>query len=55
MCGGPRPRPSLGAVWANFVDSDLPIPRRVSSTLRGYWIRVRRRQGCCGRYGEPGC
>ncbi len=39
----------------NFLDSEIPLPRRLVVTARNAWLRVALRQGCCGHDGEPGC
>jgi hypothetical protein len=39
----------------NFLDSDIPLPRRILVAGRNLWLRVALRQACCGHDGEPGC
>jgi hypothetical protein len=55
MDGRQQNRPSLGAFFTNWRESDLPFHRKLALTFRNYWIRVRTRKGCCGHLGEPGC
>jgi len=47
-----------GTFWRavrNFTDSDIPLSRRVVVASRNVWLRLGRRQLCCGHDGEPGC
>ncbi|MDO8506785.1 MAG: hypothetical protein Q7S41_04155 [Candidatus Limnocylindria bacterium] len=39
----------------NFLESDIPLPRRIVVATCNLWLRVALRQGCCGHDGEPGC
>jgi hypothetical protein len=39
----------------NFLDSDIPLPRRIVVASRNAWLRIALRQNCCGHDGEPGC
>jgi hypothetical protein len=39
----------------NFLDSDIPLPKRILVAGRNAWLRVVLRQACCGHDGEPGC
>ena len=47
-------RPSGADVWANLRGARSPL-----SALRGMagntWLKLRRRDNCCGNYGDPGC
>ena len=47
------PRPPFN-FWANLRQ---PMPRRQKWRLfyRNLWIRVEKRQDCCGHFGQPGC
>lgn len=49
-----RVSPSGGDVWANLRRADGPL-----AALRGMaantWLKLRRGDNCCGRYGDPGC
>jgi hypothetical protein len=54
MSQRPRVRPSGGDAWANLRHASSPLV-----ALRGFfgnsWTKMRRRDNCCGQYGEPGC
>jgi hypothetical protein len=50
-----RSRGSITYGFRNFVDSEIPLPRRLAVTARNLWLRVALRQSCCGHDGEPGC
>ena len=47
-------RPSGADVWANLRGAGNPL-----AALRGMaansWVKLRRREDCCGNYGDPGC
>jgi hypothetical protein len=34
---------------------DLPFHRKVYLAFRNNWIKLTKRQRCCGHLGEPGC
>ena len=55
MASVQRPRPSLRAFFTNWRESKLPVHKKLALTFRNQWIRVRKRQSCCGHLGEPGC
>jgi hypothetical protein len=47
-----------GTPWRavrNFVESDIPLPRRIVVASRNLWLRVALHRMCCGHDGEPGC
>jgi hypothetical protein len=46
---------SASRALRNFLDSDIPLPRRIIVAGRNVWLRVVLRQACCGHDGEPGC
>ncbi len=48
-------RPSLGAFFTNWRESQLPVHKKLALTFRNNWIKLRKRQSCCGHLGEPGC
>jgi hypothetical protein len=50
-----RRRASFLRAVRNFTDSEIPLPRRIVVASRNLWLRVARRQVCCGHDGEPGC
>jgi YHS domain-containing protein len=33
----------------------MPLHRKIRLVVRNNWIRLTKRQGCCGHHGEPGC
>jgi hypothetical protein len=55
MCEGHQHRPSPRSSWQNLTGGDMPLPLRLQRIVANTWIKVRRRQSCCGNYGEPGC
>ncbi|MDX1691660.1 MAG: hypothetical protein R3290_11625 [Acidimicrobiia bacterium] len=50
-----RRRPSLGNVFANWSESDLPFDEKVKSVLGNNWKKLRTGSTCCGNHGDPGC
>jgi len=40
---------------ANWRTYDAPFTTKVRLTFSNNWIKVRKRQNCCGNYGQPGC
>jgi len=53
--GGERGRRGLGAIVSNWREYDAPLATKLRLALRNYGLRLRRRSGCCGNAGEPGC
>lgn len=51
----PRPKPSLGAMFSNWTTYEGSVPTKLRLALSNNLIKVRKRQGCCGNYGQPGC
>ena len=47
-------KPSGADVWANLRSAGSPL-----AALRGMaantWLKLKRRDDCCGNYGDPGC
>ena len=47
-------KPSGADVWANLRRAGSPL-----AALRGMaantWLKLKRRDDCCGNYGDPGC
>jgi hypothetical protein len=37
------------------LDQPMPLPRKLRLLARNLWIRVVKKQTCCGHLGEPGC
>ena len=52
MCD--KPAPSFGDVIGNLRGADSPADA-VRGLLSNAWIKLRRRDNCCGNYGDPGC
>ncbi len=52
MCD--RPTPSLADTLANLRSADSPL-EAMRGMLSNTWIKLRRRDNCCGNYGDPGC
>ena len=48
-------RPSFGAVVSNWTAYDAPVTTKLRLAARNLWLRLVRRQTCCGHHGEPGC
>ncbi|MBI4286059.1 MAG: hypothetical protein HY670_09230 [Chloroflexi bacterium] len=46
--------PSLKAYFTN-MSAPMPLPRKLRLIFRNGWLRVWKRQDCCGHPGEPGC
>ena len=44
-----------GSFWQNLTRGDLPLSARLSRIAANNWVKISRRQACCGHYGEPGC
>jgi hypothetical protein len=53
MCASEE-RPSAAAVVSN-LRQPMPLGKKLRLIARNYWIRLVKRQGCCGHPGEPGC
>ena len=51
----PKVRPSFSAVRANWRNSDLPFFGKLGAAFRNSLTKIRKRDNCCGNYGEPGC
>ena len=50
-----HPRPSLGAVCANFRTCDAPFFTKLRMAARNTWTKARTLKDCCGNDGQPGC
>ncbi|KTB47551.1 hypothetical protein [Dehalogenimonas alkenigignens] len=46
--------PSLKAFFTNWW-APMPLRRKIYLAFRNNWIKISRRQSCCGHPGEPGC
>jgi hypothetical protein len=54
MQDGKDVRPSPAAVVNNFRVR-MPWGKKLRVAMGNYWIRIAKRQDCCGHPGEPGC
>lgn len=52
MCSDDRPTPN--DFLANLREP-MPLGRKLHLLFRNVWIKVSKRQSCCGHPGEPGC
>ena len=48
-------RGSLGGTITNWRGYDAPFATKLRLLVRNNWTKLRKRQGCCGNDGEPGC
>jgi hypothetical protein len=48
-------RPSLKAVFSNFVTYDAPLTTKIGLFVRNNWLKIQTRSNCCGNHGQPGC
>ncbi|MDH5695917.1 MAG: hypothetical protein OEZ00_04850 [Dehalococcoidia bacterium] len=46
--------PSLKAFFTN-MSAPLPLRRKLYLAFRNNFIKIWKRQNCCGHPGEPGC
>lgn len=51
----PRPRPSPGALLSNWTTYDAPFAAKLRMAASNTFIKLRKRQACCGNNGQPGC
>ncbi len=49
-----RPRPSIGDFITN-MQVPLPWPTKLRMLFGNLWLRIVKRQNCCGHEGQPGC
>ena len=43
------------SIFRNLGAGDYTPLQRVRRIVTNFGIKVARRQGCCGNYGDPGC
>jgi hypothetical protein len=43
-----------GAFFTN-LRAPMPLRRKIYLLFRNNWIKISKRQPCCGHPGEPGC
>ncbi len=53
MCEG-HDHGTPGGYMAN-LRKPMPLGRKLYLIVRNMWLRLARRDTCCGHYGEPGC
>jgi hypothetical protein len=46
--------PALRAFITN-MSAPMPFPRKVYLLFRNNFIKITKKQSCCGHPGEPGC
>ncbi len=46
--------PRLRDFFTN-MSAPMPLHRKLYLVFRNNWIKISRRQSCCGHHGEPGC
>jgi len=51
----PRPKPSPKVAISNFRGYDAPFFSKLRMTVQNNMTKIRKRQDCCGNYGQPGC
>jgi hypothetical protein len=54
MADDKKVMPSASAVWNN-MRVKMPWRKKLRVAMGNYWIRIAKRQDCCGHPGEPGC
>lgn len=47
------PNPAAGI--NNWRSSPLPFGGKLKLAIRNNFVKLRKRQSCCGHHGEPGC
>ena len=52
---GRHPRPSPVWYWRNWYYSTIEFMERTRIAAGNHWLKLRRLEGCCGNYGQPGC
>lgn len=48
-------RPSVGAGYQNWKESDAGFFEKLRLVSRNSWRKMKLRQDCCDHPGEPGC
>ncbi len=46
--------PTARAFFTN-MSAPMPLGKKLRLVFRNNWIKISRRQNCCGHLGEPGC
>jgi hypothetical protein len=50
-----RPQPHPTAMFSNWTSYDAPFAEKMRLAAANTLTKLRRRQGCCGNRGQPGC
>jgi hypothetical protein len=45
----------MRAAFSNWKTYEAPFATKVRLVLSNNLIKIRKRQDCCGNYGQPGC
>ena len=48
-------KPSPGALLSNWITYDAPFAAKLRMAASNTFIKLRKRQACCGNNGQPGC
>ena len=51
----PQPQSSPRAMLSNWASYDAPFAVKLRMAVSNTLIKLRKRQGCCGNHGQPGC
>jgi len=51
----PRPHPGPGALFSNWATYDASFAAKLRMAASNTLVKLRKRQGCCGNHGQPGC
>ena len=50
-----QPRPNPANMISNWTTFDAPLAIKLRMAASNTFIKLRRRQSCCGNHGQPGC
>ena len=53
--GEPRPKQGSVAFFSNWTTYDAPFATKLRMAASNTFIKLRKRQSCCGNHGQPGC
>jgi hypothetical protein len=51
----PQSKPSRKAFISNWSTYDAPFVTKMRMAASNTFIKLRKRQDCCGHHGQPGC
>jgi hypothetical protein len=51
----PQLKPVPGALRSNWTSFDGPFTTKLRMAASNTFIKLRKRQACCGHPGQPGC